>query len=232
MTQAIRDAITRAADENGVDRDFALAVAERESGFDPNAKSSKTIRGIYQMTHGLRQKYGIGDSVDPYEQASGWARFIKDQNSDFERRTGRPPTPAESYMVHHFGIGRASRMASGAVHPDTSVADVFTPQELAGNPHIGRAGTVGALTSSITGDIDRRRGKFGGSGTGSGPGASQQEAPDFSHLGTLAEQQPEQSWYRSSEAPDFSHMGTLAQQSQAPDFSHLGTLAEQQGAPA
>ena len=44
---------------------FALAVAQRESAFDPTAHSSKTIHGLYQTMGLLRQKYGVSDFNDP-----------------------------------------------------------------------------------------------------------------------------------------------------------------------
>ena len=110
LTPQIRAAIEQAAREQGVSPAYALAVAERESQFDPNAKSSKTIQGIYQMQGGHRQQYGIGDSRDPYTQASGWGRFQHDVRKEMAGPLGRDPTDAEAYLGHHFGGVRAGRM--------------------------------------------------------------------------------------------------------------------------
>lgn len=160
MSDAVREAIRRAAEEDGIDPATAFAFAERESSFNPRAHSSKTIHGLFQMRGDLRQQYGSGDSDDPYEQAKGWGRFYNDLKAGMSRRLGRDVTDAEAYAGHHFGEGRGARMFN--MHPDTPVDQVFTRDELAINPHIGRAGTVGNLLADVTGDIDRRRGKWGG----------------------------------------------------------------------
>jgi hypothetical protein len=160
----IQDAITQAATEAGIDPAFALAVAQRESNFDPNAHSSKTIFGLYQMRGDLRRQYGIGDSSDPYTQAKGWTAFIGDQKAQMEKTLGRPVTNEELYFAHHFGTDRAIQMIGG--DPNTNVGDVFSPYERQINPHFDRAGTTGNLMSSIAGDISRRTAAFGGQGGG------------------------------------------------------------------
>lgn len=169
-SQAQREAIIRAAGEAGIDPSAALAIAERESNFDPNARSSKTIHGMFQMTGGLRRQYGIGDSNDPYQQAKGWAAFFKDNKGEMARVLGRDPTDAEGYAGHHFGSVRAARMMK--MDPSTPVDAVFTPNEMQQNPHFAKAGSVGNLLSSVTADIGRRQAKFGG------------DVPDLAEFGT------------------------------------------------
>lgn len=171
MHSAAQEAIRRAAEEAGIDPATALAYAERESNFNPLARNSKTIRGLYQMKGDLRAKYGVGDSDDPYQQAQGWGRFFGDLKAGMSRRLGRDVTDAEAYAGHHFGEGRAARMFN--MEPDTPVDQVFTPYERSLNPHIDKAGSVGNLLSSVTGDIDSRRAKYG---------ASQPAALDFSQF--------------------------------------------------
>lgn len=164
MDPAVRDAITHAADEAGIDPAFALAVADRESQGNPTAHNSKTIYGLFQMSGPLRQKYGAGDSSDPLTQARGWTAFAQDLKAGLAARLGREPSDAEIYAAHHFGEGRAARMIGGQIGADTNVADVFTPYERSINPHFDRAGTVGNLMAGITGDITQREGRFGGAG--------------------------------------------------------------------
>lgn len=160
-SEAQRAAIIRAAQEDGVDPATALAFAERESNFDPQAKSSKTIRGMYQMRGDLRQQYGSGDSDDPYAQAKGWAPFFKDTKASMSKALGRDVSDAETYAGHHFGAGRAAKMYQ--MDPETPVDQVFTSNERRLNPHFDKAGNVGNLLTSVTGDIDQRRSKFGAS---------------------------------------------------------------------
>jgi hypothetical protein len=155
-----QEAIVQAATEAGEDPAYALAVAQRESDFRPNARSSKTIYGMYQMRGDLRQKYGSGDSAEPVDQARGWMRSLPDIRRDMKSVLGRDPTDQEVYLGHHYGAKRAARTLT--MDPSTLPEAVFTPQEMAGNPHFARAGTIGNLNASVMGDIDKRMARFGG----------------------------------------------------------------------
>ena len=171
-TSATQAAIIRAAREEGIDPKYALAIAERESGFDPNAKASKTVRGVFQMTGANRARYGgdRADSTDAYDQAKAWAGFFKDVKREMAARIGRDPTDAEAYRGHYFGGVRAGNMMR--IDPQTPVEAVFTPNEMAQNAPITRAGTIGALNSSVTQDIERRARRYADAGidTGAKPG--------------------------------------------------------------
>lgn len=216
MTPDIRAAIVRAAGEQGIDPAAALAIAERESSFNPSAHSSKTIHGLYQMRGDLRRQYGVGDSEDPYEQSKGWGSFFKDNKGEMSRVLGRDVTDEEGYLGHHFGSTRAARMLK--MDPATPVDQVFTPYERSINPHFDRAGTVGALNSSVIGDIGRRKTKFGG-----------EEAPDFASLGTpLDGNLLSNSDNKSAEQSDFASFGKPLDTSNqsAPDASSAPDLAQ------
>lgn len=154
----IQDTIARIAGEEGVDPAFALSVAERESNFKPNARASKSIHGLFQMSGELRRKYGIGDSTDPEVQTRGWMRFQRDLRRDMATHMGRDPTDQETYLGHYWGARRAGRLLAG--DQTMAPADVFSPLELRLNPEIARAQSVGPLAQRIMGDIDRRRQRF------------------------------------------------------------------------
>lgn len=161
MSTAVHDAIRRAAEAYGIDPATALAYAERESSFNPLARNSKTIRGLFQMKGDLRAKYGIGDSDDIDTQVRGFGGLLNDNRTAMAKRLGRDVTDAEAYAGHHFGAGRGARMFN--MDPETPVDQVFTRREMAENPHFAKAGTVGRLLGEVTGDIDRRRTKWGAS---------------------------------------------------------------------
>jgi len=229
MRQDVIEAIRRAAIEHGVDPNYALAVAQRESSFDPNAHSSKSIYGIFQMTGGLRQKWGAGDSSDPYTQASAFMRYLNGEvRPQMYSVLGRAPTDAEAYLGHHFGPTRAARMIS-QYDPNTPVDEIFTPYERSINPHFDRAGTSGNLMASITNDIGRRQQRFGGEGSGAG-GGTQTAALDFSKFGTLADS----SEGRGGGGLDFSHLGIPVDgdrksEGEAPQrYGFVGGVGEQQ----
>lgn len=193
MSPDIAATITQIAKEEGIDPAYALATADRESGGDPTAHASRTIYGLFQMSSPLRQTYGAGDSSDAGIQTRAFAGFTKGLQGDLKARLGRDPTGPETYVAHYFGPGRAARLISGQIPPSTDVRDVFTPQELAGNPEFARAGTVGALMSSIEADIGRREAKFAGQGgynpvqtaqnSADSRGLPQNSTPDFAAYG-------------------------------------------------
>lgn len=164
---SIEAAIVKAAQEEGIDPATALAWASRESSFNPTARASKSIYGLYQMSGALRRQYGIGDTTDPYEQTKGFARYYRGLKKEMAGTLGRDPTDTEAYLGHHFGGRRGARTVG--MNPNTPVSQVFTPYERSLNPHFDRAGTIGNLTGSINKDIDRRYAKFGGTGAGSAP---------------------------------------------------------------
>lgn len=213
-TTAIRQAIIQAAEEVGMDPSVALAIAERESSFNPSARSSSTIRGLYQMQGGHRARYGIGDSDDVATQVRGWVPFFRAVQKEMAGPLGRDPTDAEGYLGHHFGGVRAGRMMR--MDPNTPVSQVFTPREMQENPHFARAGTVGALNSSIIADIQKRQAKFGGQ-------LPEVGLIDFAKFGEPVEGYEPQApdFTASSEGPNL-NMGSAPAASSAPDFSNFG----------
>lgn len=209
-----QQAIVQAAQEAGEDPAYALAIAERESSFNPTARSSKTIKGLYQMRGDLRAKYGAGDSDEPLDQARGWMRSLPDIRNDMKSVLGRDPTDQEAYLGHHFGARRAARTLG--MDPSTPVEAVFTPQEMGLNPHFARAGTIGKLNDTVMGDVDKRMARFGGQ-----PGGTAEPA-DLSAMGTPVDGSDPAT---SRAQADLSSFGTPVQQAaRAPqDLSNFGT---------
>lgn len=212
LDPATRAAILRAAQANGINPAVAMAIAERESNFNPRAHNSRTIHGIYQMRGDLRQQYGIGDSEDPAVQAHGWGKFFNQTKGEMSQGLGRAPTDAEGYLGHHFGSGRAAKML--AMDPNTPVSAVFSPYERSINPHFDRAGTVGALNSSVMADINKRSARYGGG----------DDAPDFASFGDPVEKADFASFGEPVSASNGGEkMNTSAAAANAPDFSSFGT---------
>jgi hypothetical protein len=215
LTPEMRAAIEAGATEAGIDPSVALAIAERESSFNPAARNSKTIRGLYQMRGDHRANYGIGDSDDPGHQTKGWAAFFKDVKREMAGQLGRDPSDAEGYLGHHFGGARAGRMMG--MDPNTPVGHVFNGREMAENPHFARAGTVGRLNSSILADIERRQARYGGQAPGLGliDFASASDPVEKINMasqpaGGLAELGQGAASPASAAAPDFSQFGVPA----------------------
>lgn len=161
MDASIRDTIAKVAQEEGLDPSYALAVAERESDFNPNAGGKGTIRGLFQMTRRARRDAGQSDNASIEDQVRGFARYTKGVQGEMQRVLGRAPTPDETYLGHFIGGPRAARVISGA-HAGMAPADLFSRRELADNPQIAKAASAGHLAQSVIADIGKRRAKFGG----------------------------------------------------------------------
>lgn len=74
--------------------------------------------------------------------------------------------------------------------PSTPVDAIFTPQEMAANPHFARAGTIGNLNGSVMGDVDKRMAKFGGPNAPSRPAepaTAPAPAPELADLSSFGE---------------------------------------------
>jgi hypothetical protein len=208
MDPKIEAAIRQAADEEGIDPATAMAYAQRESNFNPRARASKSMFGLYSMSGPLRAQYGMGDSDDPYIQSKAAMRLIRDTRDQMSARMGRDVTDAEAYAGHHFGAGRAAKMFG--MDTNTPVSSVFNGEELAQNPHIGRAGTVGRLLHDTTSDMDFRRSNFGGGDNDADFSKDAEEAPpmDFSQFATAADTSSQPAKASTASPLDFSNQGT------------------------
>lgn len=182
MAADLRETIARIASEEGIDPAYALAVADRESKFDPNAKASKSMYGLFQMSGALRDKYGVPQGADPETQTRGFARFSRDLKSQMAKSMGRDPSNSELYLGHFWGGDRASRVLGGG-HAGAAPSDVFSPRELAENPQLAKATNVGGLAATITADMNQRQAKYGGSNGTTTAGRGRTGA-DFSVFGS------------------------------------------------
>jgi len=182
----IESVIRRTAARHNIDPALMMAIAERESSFNPSAGSGSpksSAYGLFKLLRGERARYG-GSSTDPEEQADAWARYIKPTQAEMRSVLGRDPSGSETYLGHYFGGMRAAHMINGQIPEEMPVDHVFTPNEMAANPNFARAGTAGALRDSVLADVDRRQRKFGGGdqtgGAPSGTGRSGGVGLDFS----------------------------------------------------
>ena len=89
---SIQDEIAYYAKQYGVDPGYALAVASRESSFNPNAHASKTIYGLFQMSAAERAKYGVPYTRDVQTQVAGFAAYTNDLRKELAGRLGRDPS--------------------------------------------------------------------------------------------------------------------------------------------
>jgi peptidoglycan hydrolase-like protein with peptidoglycan-binding domain len=154
----IQQIIASTAAANGFPPALALAIADRESSFNPNARASQTIYGLYQMDRDWRERTGIGNSSDPATQTVGMIQMWNERAARLAETLGRQPTDGEVYVAHHLGDGGA-RSAFRLINNgqgDTPMSDVVSRTAYQINPHFARAGSVGNFVNQTTADIDRR----------------------------------------------------------------------------
>jgi len=78
------DAIQAAAAATGVDPRLLTAVAEQESGMNPDAVSPAGAEGLMQLMPGTAQSLGVQDAFDPAQNALGGAEYLKEMLAKFQ----------------------------------------------------------------------------------------------------------------------------------------------------
>lgn len=71
----IQDQIVAIAKSMGLDPAIALAIAQQESGFNPNAKSNKGALGLFQLMPGTASGLGV-DPNDPQQNIRGGIGYL------------------------------------------------------------------------------------------------------------------------------------------------------------
>lgn len=69
--------ITSLASEYGVDKSLVKAVIHAESGYNPNAVSSKGAQGLMQLMPKTAQGLNVSNSFDPKENIRGGVRYLR-----------------------------------------------------------------------------------------------------------------------------------------------------------
>lgn len=72
----VQDAILQASNETGVSPDLLARIARQESGFQAGVYSPAGAAGLFQLMEGTAADLGVEDRLNPYQSASGGARYI------------------------------------------------------------------------------------------------------------------------------------------------------------
>lgn len=175
VSEAVIAAIRRACEITSVDFGFMMAMAEKESSFDPNAiplnkKTGKTYssaKGLYQILDrtwdNLFKSYGAKYNItnnrfDPFSNALMAAFLTKENGAALKRYGVSNPTNTHLYMAHFAGPYTAAKLILGD-SSSTGVSVVGSDAANA-NPWIffdkGTPKSVGAITNYFRNFIEPR----------------------------------------------------------------------------
>ncbi len=123
LSDTVYDAIQQASNKYNVPMDYMMAMAARESGFDPNIKApTSSATGLYQFIDSTWNQYYPGkDRRNPYLNAEAAARYAIDNAKTIGRSD-----PLAMYAGHFMGSGRAKDFfAKLKVNPDRKIDDLL-----------------------------------------------------------------------------------------------------------
>jgi hypothetical protein len=128
----VRDIIVAAANQYGIPVDYALATAQRESGFNPRAKNpNSSASGLFQFINGTWKDYGRGDVFDPYANADAFGRYTQN-SAKLLSNAGYDASAGNLYLAHFLGAGGALNALKA---PDTAYVRDIMPDVASANPH-------------------------------------------------------------------------------------------------
>ena len=161
--ETMADVIRDAARATQADYATLMAMAQQESGFDPNAATDRpgqTASGLFGMTNGtynsLANRYGDrfgllkhADKNDPAANALAAAILMREHEAAF-REAGITPNPRNLYAAHMLGIGGAKKLINA--DPDMAASELYSDEVVQNNRPTffkdsgrGEARTVGEL---------------------------------------------------------------------------------------
>jgi hypothetical protein len=151
------------ATAHGVDPLTILTIGQLESGWNPNAKASKTIFGLYQLSADLRKELGIPENMkgDPALQTEGIIRMVKSYQSNLAANNIEE-SPVTVWASHF--LGRGGVVAMWQSDPN---ADAYSVYARVAGPRIAKMAfssngdllkpgmTVGQVRAAITRNVSR-----------------------------------------------------------------------------
>lgn len=118
-TQNIQTLIAQFANQFSVDPALALAVAQRESNFDPNATGSNGDAGIFQLLPGTAADLGVTDPYDPVQNIQGGVLYLAQLLQKYD---GDVTTALEAYNGGQGNVDRGTLSAAAQAYPGQVLA--------------------------------------------------------------------------------------------------------------
>jgi hypothetical protein len=120
MSEATASKIDAAANKYGISKEDLRAIAQMESGGDPNAVSKTGAAGTFQFTKGTAKQMGLVDRFNEDQNIDAGARLYVQNRAALRKKLGREPSAYEIYIAHQQGAGGASQIIKAAQTGDAS----------------------------------------------------------------------------------------------------------------
>jgi hypothetical protein len=132
----VYQAIQQASNKYGVPLDYMLAMAHKESGFNPNIKApTSSATGLFQfISKTWKGLWGTPtpDPKDPYANADAAARYTKQIQEQLSTND-----PASLYLGHFLGASGASKLLRAMEkNAETPVTEVVSPDQIQANKSV------------------------------------------------------------------------------------------------
>lgn len=114
LTADTKAMIMEVAKAQGVNPEHMLAMAQMESGGNPNAVSSTGAAGLFQFTGGTGRQMNVTNRFDPRQNTEGAARLMK-ANAEALKKAGIEPTLDNLYLAHQQGAGGAVQIINASM---------------------------------------------------------------------------------------------------------------------
>ena len=120
----ITSLITGIANAQGVPPALALAVAQHESGFDPNAQNStSSAAGLFQLINATQQQFGVTNPYDPTQNATAGITYLQQLLQKYNGDQNL------ALMAYSCGSGNVTKYQQTGVWP--SICDPSYPAAIA-----------------------------------------------------------------------------------------------------
>jgi hypothetical protein len=82
-SEQLKEIARQKARDFGVNEDIFLRLVQKESGWNPQAKSGAGAMGLVQLMPGTAQGLGVSNPYDPVQSLTGGARYLSQQLKRF-----------------------------------------------------------------------------------------------------------------------------------------------------
>jgi len=133
LTADILSLLQAAAGKYGLDPSLVVAVANQESGGNPNAVSPAGAQGVMQLMPATAQQFGVTDPFDPAQNIDAGVRYLAQLMNQF----GDPqlalaaynwgPGNVAKYGTSNWPAETANYVSSILTKVGSAVSSVFSP---------------------------------------------------------------------------------------------------------